>query len=254
MLERRVATLSGGTSARGWRLRLLRGFEFTRDGVPLNLPVTGQRVMAFLGVAARPVNRLYVAGTLWPDSPEPRAGGSLRSALWRLQRAAPGAVVSAGTRLALSPQISVDLHEITARAHRLLDDGHEDHERSADPSDLASELLPDWYDDWLAGERERLRQLQLHALEALSSRLRQRADYAQAVEAAQLAVAVEPTRESARRALIEAHLAEGNVDETIRQFERFRALLERELGVEPSGRLTDLLHRVHLAGGWHSQR
>jgi DNA-binding SARP family transcriptional activator len=55
-----------------------------------------------------------------------------------------------------------------------------------------------------------------------------------------MAVAAEPTRESARTELIKAHLAEGNVDEAIRQFESFRRVLEGELGVEPSRRLVGL--------------
>ena len=226
---------------------MLQGFEFSREGVPIELPVTAQRLIAFLAIAARPVNRLYVAGVLWPDSPEGRASGSLRSALWRLQRSAPGCVVALGSRLALAPQVAVDLHEVMQRAHALLSQAADEEDQGSDPFSFAYELLPDWYDEWLADERERVRQLLLHALEALSVRLRARADYAQAVEAAQLAVAGEPTRESARRALIEAHLAEGNVDQAIREFQHFRELLARELGIQPSGRLTGLLEGARRA-------
>jgi DNA-binding SARP family transcriptional activator len=241
MLERRVDAPAGrAVPTTEWRLRLLQGFEFSLNGRPLALPLTAQRLMGFLAIAARPVNRLYAAGVLWPDSPESRASGSLRSALWRLHRTTPGAVLTVGTKLALSPSVLVDLHEMGDRAHRLLG-GAETNVAGMSPYDFAHDLLPDWYDDWLAGERERLRQLQLHALDALSTRLAARADYAQAVEAALLAVSIEPTRESARRALIRAHLAEGNLDEAIRQFEHFRALLARELGVRPSRQLTELL-------------
>jgi DNA-binding SARP family transcriptional activator len=54
-------------------------------------------------------------------------------------------------------------------------------------------------------------------------------------------VAVEPLRESAHRALIGAHLAEGNRVEALRQLARLRHLLREELGVEPSLRAVDLL-------------
>ncbi len=54
------------------------------------------------------------------------------------------------------------------------------------------------------------------------------------------AVAVEPLRESAQRALVAAHLAEGNRTESLRSFEVYRRVLRRELGVEPSPELTAL--------------
>lgn len=227
----------------GWRLRLMQGFELRREGLPVDLPLTAQRVVAFLGVAGRPLMRSYVAGALWPDSSETKANGSLRSALWRLQRTAPGTVHASGPRLALSPRVAVDLHDALDQAHSVLRESERFvvQDWHNEPSDFAFDLLPDWYDEWLVNERDRVRQLQLHALEALSARLRCHADYGRAVEAAQLAVAVEPTRESARRALIEAHLAEGNVDEAVREFHHFRDLLERELGVQPTARLTGLL-------------
>jgi DNA-binding SARP family transcriptional activator len=55
------------------------------------------------------------------------------------------------------------------------------------------------------------------------------------------AVAVEPLRESAQRALVSAHLAEGNRIEALRCFDVYRALLWRELRVEPAADLTALL-------------
>jgi DNA-binding SARP family transcriptional activator len=55
-------------------------------------------------------------------------------------------------------------------------------------------------------------------------------------------------RESAQRALIEAHLAEGNVGEARRAFANFRRLSLRELGVPPSRQLAQLLAPTRLAG------
>jgi DNA-binding SARP family transcriptional activator len=246
MSERRVVARRPvpGSGAAGWRLRLLHAFELSSHAVPLELPVGAQRLLALLALLGRPAHRLYLAGVLWPDSSEQHANGSLRSALWRLRASAPGTVIAVGTRLALSPSVRVDFHEVIQRAHRLVEGEAEVGGKSIDPAVLTHELLPDWYDDWLSADRERLRQLQLHALEALSKRLRARADYSQAIEMANMAVAAEPTRESARRELIEAHLAEGNVDEALRQFNLFRELLVRELGVEPSGRLVALVPQV----------
>ena len=98
-----------------------------------------------------------------------------------------------------------------------------------------------WYDEWLLLERERLRQMRLHALEALAEQLVIAGDLPAAVHAALAAVAIDPLRESAHRALIRAHLAEGNRVEALRQLARLRHLLREELGVEPSSRAVDLL-------------
>jgi DNA-binding SARP family transcriptional activator len=101
----------------------------------------------------------------------------------------------------------------------------------------ALDLLPGWYDDWALAERERIRQRLLHALEALSGRFTSLGRFADAVDAALLAVSAEPLRESAQRTLIEAHVGEGNLTEARRSFLAYRALVRRELGVDPSNEL-----------------
>jgi DNA-binding SARP family transcriptional activator len=105
----------------------------------------------------------------------------------------------------------------------------------------ALDLLPGWYDDWALMERERVRQRILHALEALSRRLTDAGRYADAVEAAMLAISAEPLRESAQRALIEAHIGEGNLAEARRCYHAYHDLVRRELGVDPSSDLLTVL-------------
>ena len=65
----------------------------------------------------------------------------------------------------------------------------------------------------------------------------------EAVEAALAVVGAEPLRESARRLLIEAHLAEGNVVEACRAYHAYEDLALRELGVQPSEGLALLIGR-----------
>ena len=93
-------------------------------------------------------------------------------------------------------------------------------------------------------ERERFRQLRLHALESLSEQLTAMGRLGQAVEAALAAVASEPLRESAHRVLIKAYLAEGNRGEALLHFRGFRDLLSHELGVEPSPRMAELVREL----------
>ena len=98
---------------------------------------------------------------------------------------------------------------------------------------LSSDLLPDWYDDWAAGEREQWHELRVHALEALADKLTSVGRYADAVEAAKLAIAAEPLRESGHAALIRVLQAEGNESAARAAFEQYRASLRAELNIEP---------------------
>jgi DNA-binding SARP family transcriptional activator len=235
-----VAAAGGPRGADAPELGLLHGFEVRHEGRVVELPPSAQRLVAFLALHERPLQRLHVAGSLWLDSNEEHANASLRTTLWRLGRQGCPLVEASGSQVALAPAVVVDLHAVRERAQHALR-----HERPT-PGDvddlcLAGELLPDWYDDWVLVERERFRQLRLHALDALCEKLTAAGRYAAAIEAGHAAVASEPLRESAHRLLVVAHLREGNLGEAIRQYSFFRELLQAELGLEPSPRMQELV-------------
>ena len=83
-------------------------------------------------------------------------------------------------------------------------------------------------------ERERVRQIRLHALEALSRQRKHAGRFADAIDLALAAIAIEPLQESAHLALIEAHVAEGNLAGAVRQYNEYSELLDRELGLSPT--------------------
>jgi DNA-binding SARP family transcriptional activator len=230
-------------SAAAFELGLLHGFEVRVGGHALELPLSAQRLVAFLALQDRPVQRLYVAGNLWLDSSEERANASLRTTLWRLGRNECPIVEITGNQVALAPDVSVDLRAVRARARRVLQHEHVE-STDLDTLCLAGELLPDWYDDWVLIERERFRQLRLHALDALCEELTAKGRYAAAVEAGHASVAAEPLRESAHRLLVSAYLAEGNVGEAVRAYRFFSDVLAAELGVAPSQQMEKLV--AHL--------
>lgn len=208
------------------RLRLLGGFELTVDGVPHELPPAAARLVAFLALHVRPALRSYVAGVLWGDRSDERAGACLRSAVWRTNSAHP-VIHAARTRLVLAG-MSVDALEAAEAAHAQLVGGS-----PVAPAVLSGQLLPGWYDDWVVVERERLGQLCLEGMEQMAQTYLRQGRWHQAVEAALAVVAAEPLRESAHRVLIEAHIAAGNRAAALRQFEACSALMRRELGLEP---------------------
>jgi DNA-binding SARP family transcriptional activator len=237
------ASTSAGSPRDGSQvfLGLLGGFDFRLDGHSVLLPKTAMRVLAFMAFADRPVTRSYVAQSLWLDATERHADGNLRSALWKVGRFNGSVIQAHGGRLALGPDVAVDYRDATALANGLLRDPESCSEWALDEDLLARDLLPDWYDEWLVVERERFRQLRLHALETLCLELLARRRYGQAIQAGVAAVGAEPLRESANVVLIRAYLAEGNVGEAVRHYRSFRHLLWDELGVRPSPGMTRLM-------------
>jgi DNA-binding SARP family transcriptional activator len=223
-------------------LCLMGGPYVFADGHRYPVPEGSKRLLVFLALHGRRVERRYVAGTLWPDGDDSRAAGNLRSALWRLKCAGIDIVEADKCVVWLRPDTVVDIHSLYEWARRLIDGSAADsdlHIMRWDPE--AANLLPGWYDDWVIFERERTRQRLLHALESLSTRLTQLGRYAEAVEAALDAIDLEPLRESAHRVLIEAHLAEGNVGEARRTFVAYARLAESELGVSAGPALRALI-------------
>jgi DNA-binding SARP family transcriptional activator len=227
------------------RLGLLRGFDVHDGDHVLRLPLSAQRLVAFLALHDRPLQRLFVAGSLWIDASERHANASLRTALWRLGEPGCRLVQATATHLALGAGVEVDVREARLAAEAVIrGDGVG---QATGLLHRAGELLPDWYDDWVAIERETFRQLRLHALERLCETLTDRGAYAEATRAGLAAVEGEPLRESAHRALIKTYLAEGNPGEALRQFQFFRRLLDEQLGLRPSPQMLRLLEPLPMA-------
>lgn len=205
------------------RLYLFGGFELTIDGkrAPTLQPST-QRLVAFIALTVRGVERNFAAQQLWPDSTEERARANLRSSLWRLRRLPVDLIETTPTRLRLAESVWVDtrdgIGELTARALGGFD--------GPVPFDfLFVDLLPDWYDDWLTIEREKLRQVTLRVLEAHARVALARGDPAEAIQLGLTAMAIDPLRETPCRLVMEAHRSEGNDFDAQRTLDGYRQRL-----------------------------
>jgi DNA-binding SARP family transcriptional activator len=227
------------------RVQVLNGFQIFIDDEPVDLPSPAQRVVAFTALHRRALRREFVAETLWADRDRNRASANLRSALWQL-RAAPEIVTVTRTHIALSAHVQTDLSELRSLTTGIFADEQPAVDRPHDITTqqvefLDRDLLPEWYDDWAEFERERLRQLRIGALEELSNRLRRQRRFVLAIISALAAIRIEPFRETAHRALIEAHLDAGNRCEARRHYAHLCKLLDRELGLPPDPELTSLI-------------
>lgn len=222
-------------------VHLLGRFEVTRAGVAIDVPGSAHRLLAFLALQDGPVERSYTSSCLWLDRRQDRAHANLRSVLWRLRRWGSELVVASATQLSLAPQVEVDIRALLSLARALVDESRLIDLDGVDGQALASDLLPGWHDDFVELERERFRQLRLHALEALARRLARLGSYGAALDAALIAVAAEPLRESAHRTVIEVHLAEGNRGEAVRQYRSLKQILQQQLGIAPSPRTVEVI-------------
>lgn len=211
------------------RLSLLGGFSLANGRRDVSLPASCQRVLAYLALNDQPTPRTLVAGTLWLDAPEEQAQACLRSALWRIRRAAGDVVVATGSRLEIGGDVALDVRAMVAVSRALIEGDAGSVDSLPEPSRLSSRLLPGWYDDWVLFEQERLRQLGAYALEELAWLLASHGRFGAAIDAGLTAVRVEPLRESAHRVVMAIHLLQGNRRDALRQFRSLERVLRSDL-------------------------
>lgn len=232
-------------------ISLLGAFSVRIGGRPVEgLPVGSQRLLVFLALHNRAVARIAMAGTMWPEVSEERAGLSLRSALSRLDTPTREAVLSASAGLSLVETVAVDLRAGQALAHRLVQPNSTPTDADLSPDAVAllsGDLLPDWYDDWVVSEAEDWRDLRLSALCAQAERLLAAGRLPEGMLAARAAMRGDPLREDAHGILMRIHLAGGNQSEALRVFERYSDLLLDVLGLEPTERLGSLVANIRKA-------
>lgn len=231
------------------RLYLLGGFELQIDDDVVDVQPVAQRLLALLALRSNVMERSFVAFQLWPDTTEERAKANLRSTVWRLRRSTGDIVESSKTQMRLASWVWVDVCD--GRDPGVADARAQSRGQRRLDAPIDAELLPDWYDDWLVTERERIRQLGLHALEARGNELLAAGRTDEAIQLGLRAAAVEPLRESPHRLVIRCHLAEGNLVEAIHQYDRYAELLGRELCTSPSPLMCELLP-IATRGGDHA--
>lgn len=228
-------------SAATTSLQLLGSFKLRVGRDIAQLPLQAQRLLAYLALNEVTTARPHLAERLWPYASPNRANANLRTALWRIRREAPASVTASKTTVVIRESVEVDYRELI----RSTTGGPK-----ADPLEtvatLRSDLLPGWDEEWLLVERERARQLRMRRLEALSRQYLDSDNVAAAIEAAYAAIEIEPLRESAHLALIEAHVCDGNLAEAAQQALRLTQLVHSELGITPSDHFRDRLANLGL--------
>jgi len=217
------------------RITVLGSFGLTSDGASVPLSVDARRVVAYLAVHRRPQPRAGLAADLWPGVGAEAAARLLAEAVDAID--VPDLLVGDPSDvelpLALADEVEVDLSDAMLLVRAFSGGGRLTERPSVDL--LSADILPSWTSPWIAVERERFRQLRLACLEEVSTKLSASELHADAVEIAEIAVAAAPSRESARRVLVEALLAKGDVVEAVAQYDAFQELLRTSVGPQSAG-------------------
>ncbi len=187
-------------------------------------------------------SRTRVASVFWPDVLESSARGSLRTTLATLRRelgqAAGGHVVAERERVGIveGPELWVDVREID----RLAAAGHH-----AEALALCEdELLVDLDDDWVVEARQAHRERVGELLVALGDNAEAAGDLEAAVTHAGRRLELDPVSEDAARVLMRRLAQSGDRAAAVAAYEAFRGVLQRELGMAPSGETRALAEQL----------
>ena len=204
-----------------------------------------QALVAYLALApGRPSSRETLISLLWGDLPDEQARHSLRQTLLDIRHwgRAPGVLLVDGDELALDPRrVHVDVLEFERLARQSTKKAHE---RAAllYTGDLLAGLpvRAEGFEEWLRGERDRLRQSCIRLLENLVAAQASASEFDRAVQTAHRLLAIDLVHEPTHRTLMQLHERLGDRSAALRQYQICAKVLERELGVAPEIETTRL--------------
>jgi DNA-binding SARP family transcriptional activator len=200
----------------------------------------------------RPVRTSILVDLLWPEV-DPRHGrGSLRTATSMLRKALGQDHVQrqqAGLALVSAVVDADEYHEIAVAITQA--GARQDHHGVLLLTEVAENIYRgDFHADaddsagWAVFAREEFRRLRLNILAHATQSAMQSGRFREALDLAYTTVHIDPSSESAHRALMRAHAEMGEIGRSLRIFESYRERLADELGVDPSQSIRDL--HLHL--------
>jgi DNA-binding SARP family transcriptional activator len=228
-------------------LRLLGTPHLRCGDAPIHLSAAKALVLlAYVALADGPQPRERLLDLLWPESSPAAARKNLRNTLWVIRSTLGDDLLHIqGERIGLAAQVACDLRRFQALC------------ATPDPAlltiyrgpllDGVSLLDAPEAELWLTSERERLLQCYLAAADHLVAQQAATADWDALAHTAQHMLRHDPLHEAAYRALMEALARRGDRAAALRQYERLRTTLDRELGVSPEP-ASEALHDAIVRG------
>ena len=235
------------------KLQLLGGFK-AQNGTGQEIPVSARKGRALLAVLAvspsAAASREKLAALLWSDRGEDQARSSLRQTLTVLRKE----LGVTGASLLVADDQRVELAhgsmEIDAVSIAILAKTNEAAalRRAADL--YQGEFLADgavgdpMFEDWLAGERSRFRDLMTSILD----RLLTLEPPAERIVLAKRLLALDPLREASHLSLMNSYAESGERSMALQHYAVCRDLLKSELNVQPGHDIEQLRFRLTNEG------
>jgi len=222
------------------QVRLLGQFDVRLDDRPIEISShPAQTLLAYLLLYRdRQHPRARVAGLLWGDSDESAARNNLKQALWQLRQSIGSPyVMSDKFTLAFNTDLShwFDVAVLTQNSREPTVDV-----LKTQLAVYGGDLLPGFYDDWVALERTRLAATFEAQVQTLLDCLIQASSWREAIEWAERWIALGNIPEPAFRALMKCYAGLGNMAGLVSAYRRCIEALDTNLGVPPSPQTRDL--------------
>jgi predicted ATPase/DNA-binding SARP family transcriptional activator len=229
-------------------VRLLGQFDVRLDDAPVEIPLrSAQSLLAYLMLTAGLTHRREkLAGLFWPEAAEASARQSLRQALWQLRRAFGSReqefLIADTQSLSFNAQAGYWLD--AAILQQATTPATPTEELMQAVAVYTGELLPGFYDDWVALEREHLAAVFERQMQRLLERLEAERAWPALSDWAERWLAFGQVPEPAFRGLMVARAAQGDLAGAAAAYQRCRDDLARELGVEPSAQTQALYEQL----------
>ncbi|AQV96887.1 6-hydroxy-D-nicotine oxidase [Cupriavidus necator] len=234
--------------------------EFHLDGADAPMPdANSPRLQALLAYLILhrdvPQSRQQLAFLFWPDSTQAQARNALRQLLFHLRKSWPHAAsfVHADAQMVRwLPDSAFDLDVAqfksalaTAARAASNNDAATEEELLTHAAELyRGDLLASCYDEWIAPQRDQLREACIAALVRLSQLSEDRRDYAKALKHAQQLQRLDPLREPTYMALMRLHALNHDHASALRAYRNCVETFARELGIVPGEDLREAYARL----------
>jgi non-specific serine/threonine protein kinase len=245
--EGKRATVRSNVAESPLKIRLFGPIEVCLNGGPLPRLSFRKSPLILALLALREgcaVERDWLASLLWPDAARASALQSLRNCLTDLRHAlgSEAGRLRSPTSRTLSLELTEAFVDVAAFDAALARGGIEALEEGV--SLYRGPLLEGCAEEWVFQERQVREQAYLAARDTLAAHARAQGDLAGAEGHLRCALAVDPLREQAQRALMELLAAGGNYTAALMEYRELRLRLHREMNAEPDPATAALFEQI----------